>query len=243
MIAEPGTSDPVVRVEGVFKAYRRGATSTPVLNGVDLSVRPGQCVYLAGPSGSGKTTLLSILGCILSADRGSLRVLDRDVLSLDSAGRTALRRDRIGFVFQRFHLIRGLTALNNVCVPLTLRGITRRAARTRAMEVLDAVGLADKAVAHPRNLSTGQCQRVALARALVGDPELILADEPTASLDAANGGDVMTLFRRLTTEQGKTAVVVTHDQRIFQFADKVFWLENGRVVENGHSGYAPNTRG
>lgn len=240
MIAEPSIPDPVVCVEGVFKAYRRGATSTPVLNGVDLSVQPGQCVYLAGPSGSGKTTLLSILGCILSADRGSLRILDHDVLSLGPAGRSALRRDRIGFVFQRFHLIRGLTALNNVCVPLMLRGITRRAARPRAIEVLDAVGLADKAVAHPRNLSAGQCQRVALARALVGDPELILADEPTASLDAANGGEVMQLFRRLTTERGRTAIVVTHDQRIFQFADKVFWLENGRVVENGHSGYAPH---
>ena len=224
-----------ISAEGIHKAYRRGTTVTPVLNGVDLTVELGECVYLAGPSGSGKTTLLSILGCILSTDRGSVRILDQDILSLDQGGRAALRRNRIGFVFQRFHLIRGLTALNNVCVPLTLRGMTRRTARKRAMVLLDAVGLADKAIAHPRNLSAGQCQRVALARALVGDPDLILADEPTASLDASNGQEIMELFRRLTTQEGRTVIVVTHDQRIFHFADRVFWLENGRVCQTGNS--------
>ena len=234
MIAEPLSHEPddaVVRINGLYKAYRRGTTSTPVLDGVDLAIPRGQCLYLAGPSGSGKTTLLSILGCILSIDRGSVQILDQDVLTLDAEGRAALRRNRIGFVFQRFHLIRGLTVINNVCVPLTLRGMTRRAAYKRAAPLLEAVGLADKADAHPRNLSAGQCQRVALARALVGDPELILADEPTASLDARNGVEVIRLFRRLTTEEGKTAVVVTHDQRIFPFADRICWLENGRVVE------------
>jgi putative ABC transport system ATP-binding protein len=235
MIAEPLEHQPppvVARVEGVYKAYRRGSTATPVLNGVDLAVRQGECVYLAGPSGSGKTTLLSILGCILSADRGSVRVLDQDLDRLDAPRRTALRLLRIGFVFQKFHLIHGLSAVHNVCVPLTLRGMTRTAARKRAMPLMEAVGLAEKAAAHPRNLSAGQCQRVALARALVGDPDLVLADEPTASLDAANGREVMELLRRLTTGQGKTVIVVTHDQRIFDYADRVCWLEGGRIVEN-----------
>ena len=220
-----------VRVENVHKAYRCGSTATPVLNGVDLTVERGECVYLAGPSGSGKTTLLSILGCILSADQGQIRILDHDISRLGRRGRTTLRRQRLGFVFQRFHLIRGLNVISNICVPLTLRGASPKVARKRAATLLDAVGLADKANSHPRNLSAGQCQRVALARALVGDPELILADEPTASLDAANGQEVMKLLRRLTTEEGRAVVLVTHDHRIFSFADRILWLENGRVAD------------
>ncbi len=219
-----------VSVQSVHKAYRNGTTTTPVLTGVDLVVRPGECVFLAGPSGSGKTTLLSILGCILSADRGEVRILDQDVFALSERRRAALRRNRIGFVFQRFHLIRGLTASENVAVPLTLRTMSPRKARRRADSLLEAVGIADKANSHPANLSAGQCQRVALARALVGDPDLVLADEPTASLDGANGQEVMALLRRLTTEKGKAAIVVTHDQRIFPFADRILHLENGRIV-------------
>ncbi len=221
--------------EDLHKSYRRGTTRTPVLKGVDLAVRRGQCVYLAGPSGSGKTTLLSILGCILSADQGRVRIFGQDIATLDQTGRIALRRNQIGFVFQRFHLIRGLTALNNVCVPLVLQGVTRRRARQRARTLLEVVGLADKANSHPRNLSAGECQRVALARALAGDPDLLLADEPTASLDAANGQQIMALLRQLTTQEGKTALVVTHDPRIFHFADQLFRLENGRIIESDRS--------
>ena len=220
-----------VRVQNVHKAYRCGNTSTPVLKGVDLTVERGECVYLAGPSGSGKTTLLSILGCILSADLGQIHILDHDISRLSRRGRTTLRRQRLGFVFQRFHLIRGLTVIDNICVPLTLRGASPRAAQERAEALLDAVGLAHKANAHPRNLSAGQCQRVALARALVGDPDLILADEPTASLDAANGQEVMKLLRHLTVKEGRAVVLVTHDHRIFHFADRILWLENGQVAD------------
>ena len=236
MIADPRqdqhTDDQIaVRIQNVHKAYRSGNTVTPVLNGVDLTVERGQCVYLAGPSGSGKTTLLSILGCILSADQGQIRILDHDVSRLSQRECATLRRQRLGFVFQRFHLIRGLTVIDNVCVPLTLRGTSPGDSRKRAETLLDAVGLADKVNAHPRNLSAGQCQRVALARALVGDPDLILADEPTASLDAANGQEVIKLLRHLTTEQGRAVVLVTHDHRIFDFADRILWLENGRVAD------------
>jgi len=160
-----------------------------------------------------------------------VRILGEDVGSIGRDERTTLRRTRLGFVFQRFHLIRGLNAINNVCVPLVLQGLTRPKAQVRAMALLEAVGLADRAGVDPRNLSAGQCQRVALARALAGDPELILADEPTASLDAANGQEVMALLKRLTVEQGKTAVVVTHDPRIFHFADRILHLENGRIMD------------
>ena len=235
MIADPEPTNCdsdrlAVDAENVHKQYQRGTTRTPVLQGVDLAVERGQCVYLAGPSGSGKTTLLSILGCILTADQGQVRLFGQDIGTLDQTGRIALRRNRIGFVFQRFHLIRGLKALDNVCVPLVLKGVKPKAVHRRGMALLQAVGLTDKAHEHPRNLSAGQCQRVALARALVGDPDLVLADEPTASLDAENGQEVMGLLRRLTTEEGKTAVVVTHDPRIFQFADRVFRLQNGRIL-------------
>ena len=202
-----------------------------VLDGVDLRVERGQCVFLAGPSGSGKTTLLSIFGCMLSADEGRVEILGHDATNLNARECVAWRRDRIGFVFQRFHLIRGLTACENVGVPLVLRGLAPRAVRRRATSLLEAVGLADKTSFHSHHLSAGQCQRVALARALANDPDLILADEPTASLDAANGHEVMELLRRLAAERNKTVIVVTHDPRIFRFADHVYWLENGRILE------------
>lgn len=223
------SSAPSIEIANVHKAYRRGSTSTPVLTGVDLVVNQGECVFLAGPSGSGKTTLLSIIGCILGADQGQVRVLGQDIQSLSTAARTEHRLQGLGFVFQKFHLIRGLTAIDNVCLPLVIRGAEKRATQARAMSLLEAVGLADKAHADPRNMSTGQCQRVAIARALAGDPELILADEPTASLDATNGNEVMELFRRLTTQEGKTAVVVSHDHRVFHFADRVCHLERGTI--------------
>jgi putative ABC transport system ATP-binding protein len=224
-------ADAPVRLEAVYKSYRRGSTVTPVLEGIDLAVERGECVYLTGPSGSGKTTLLSIVGCILTPDRGRVAILGRDVLAQSTEDRAVLRRDRLGFVFQRFHLIRGLSALENVCVPLTLRGASPRAASRRGMALLEAVGLADRPHADPRSMSAGQCQRVALARSLACDPEILLADEPTASLDAANGQQVMELFRRLTTAEGKTAVVVTHDPRILHFADRVIRLDNGRLAD------------
>ena len=232
----PGADPPIV-VEGLHKSYRRGSTVTPVLRGIDLVVHPGECVILAGPSGSGKTTLLSILGCILTAQRGMVRILGHDLDQLENHCRTLLRRDKIGFVFQRFHLIRGLSALENVCIPLSLRGTADSVSKRRGSALLEAVGMADHLRSHAANLSVGQCQRVALARALVGEPDLILADEPTASLDADTGLEVMRLLYKLTIEQGKAAVVVTHDERIFEFADRICHLENGQVRASDESGY------
>lgn len=226
--------DPAIVVSGVCKDYGSGTARTPVLRGVDLAVEAGQAVFLAGPSGSGKTTLLSILGCILTADAGSVRIFDVELSGLNANARVRLRRDRLGFVFQRFHLIRGLNVLENVCVPLTLQKVTQRVAHQRGMALLKSVGLADRAKADHRRLSAGQCQRVALVCALVTGPEVILADEPTASLDAANGQTAMGLLRKLTSDAGRTVVVVTHDSRIFPFADRVYWLENGRIARVEH---------
>lgn len=219
-----------IAVRNVHKSYTTGGATTAVLSGIDLETLPGECVFLVGPSGSGKTTLLSILGCLLTPDRGRVEIVGQDLARLTDLERAVLRRDRIGFVFQRFQLIRGLNALQNVCLPLTLRATATKPAERRALELLDAVGLADKAKAQPTNLSTGQCQRVALARSLACDPDLILADEPTASLDAQTGQEAIELLRRLTSERGKTALVVTHDARIFHFADRVLQLDGGRIV-------------
>ncbi len=213
------------------KSYRRGSTTTEVLGGIDLTVGRGECVFLVGPSGSGKSTLLSILGCILTPDDGQLRVLGREIGQLNDRLRIQIRRDVIGFVFQRFQLIRGLTVLDNVLVPLQLQGKPLHVARPRVLELLQAVGLADLAGAKPNRLSAGQCQRVALARALANDPLIILADEPTASLDAATGDEIMQLLRRLITQYKKTAIVVTHDQRIFKYADRIYHLEDGLLTE------------
>jgi putative ABC transport system ATP-binding protein len=223
----------VLETHDVRKAYARGGTVTNVLGGVDLAVRRGECVFLVGPSGSGKSTLLSILGCILTPDQGRLRILGRDIGHMDDRVRTLLRRDVLGFVFQRFQLIRGLTVLDNVLVPLRLQGKPLPEARRRSMELLDAVGLAAWASAKPKTLSAGQCQRVAFARALANNPLIILADEPTASLDAVTGDEIMQVLRNLTTQYKKTAIVVTHDPRIFKYADRIYHLEDGRLSERG----------
>jgi putative ABC transport system ATP-binding protein len=204
---------------------------TPVLRGLTFEVGQGEIVFLVGPSGSGKSTLLSIVGCILTPDEGTMHIAGRNVTALNGRLQSQIRLEQIGFMFQRFHLIRGLSAAENVTVPLTLAGASQAKARKRAVELLKAVGLPDKIDADPRNMSVGQCQRVALARALAHDPDIILADEPTASLDAEYGSEIMKLIRQLVTNEGKTAVIVSHDARIFQYADRVLHLDNGRLTD------------
>ncbi len=222
----------VLDLRGVSKWYCRGESKTTVLDNVDLQVGAGECVFFLGPSGSGKTTLLSIIGCVLTADKGEVRVLGHDLRQLDDAASALLRRDQIGFVFQKFHLIRGLTAQENVAVPLLLSGYSSTQASKRASERLEQVGLGDFIKQHPSRMSVGQCQRVAFARAIVGDPKLILADEPTASLDAETGQLAMELLRQLTVDTGKTVVVVTHDHRILPYADRVLHVANGKLSES-----------
>lgn len=228
-------SPPAVDAVGIDKAYRAGNMATRALRQLTFNVSRGECVILAGPSGSGKSTLLSIIGCVLSADSGRIRVLGEDVTGFSSKQRARFRRERIGFLFQRFHLFRGLKAWENVQVAFALLGYPAARARQESYRLLEAVGLADKAASRVSRLSMGQCQRVAFARALAGDPDLILADEPTASLDAHSGLAAMRLLKDLTKQQGKTAIVVTHDPRISPLADRVYHLEDGRIVAAGQA--------
>jgi putative ABC transport system ATP-binding protein len=223
--------EPAVVLRGVTKSYVRGNSISTVLDNVDFTVGHGECVFVVGPSGSGKTTLLSIIGCVLRADEGRVQILGQDVNDISPKQAAELRRHQIGFVFQRFHLIRGLTAGENVAVPLVLAGCKPAAATRRAAELLEQVDMAQYANSQPHRLSVGQCQRVAFARALVADPDLILADEPTAALDAKTGQQEMNLLRQLTVESGRTVVVVTHDPRILDFADRVVQIENGTLEE------------
>jgi putative ABC transport system ATP-binding protein len=228
---DPGSVEPLVSLKGVYKSYIRGNSRTSVLDGVSLTAECGKCIFLVGPSGSGKSTLLSIIGCVLTADHGNVRVMGYDLSRLNLDEMAELRLRHIGFVFQRFHLLRGLSAVENVALPLTLADWPKQDARSRASEVLTLVGMGDKLDVAPTRLSVGQCQRVALARALAANPSLVLADEPTASLDAEAGQKALELLRQLTVEVGKTAIVITHDTRILHFADRVLHLENGMLKE------------
>ena len=228
-------TDLAVLVRGVTKSFARGEIITTVLQSVDLSIKRGECLFLLGPSGSGKTTLMSIIGCLLTPDAGRIEVLGRNIAQMSMSERANLRRKEIGFVFQRFNLIRGLTAVENVATPLRLDGLNERVARRRAVALLERVGLGDKANESPQRMSVGQCQRVAVARALIADPQIVLADEPTASLDAESGKQAMRLLRELTVEAGKTLVVVTHDHRIVPAgtsADRIVAMDSGRLVES-----------
>jgi putative ABC transport system ATP-binding protein len=220
---------PAVQALGLVKAYRTGQAETVVLRGVDLQVNKGECLFLVGPSGSGKSTLLSILGCVLSADAGSLRLFGEDVTQLSQRDQARYRLHKIGFVFQRFHLFDRLKAWENVRVVFELIGRPPAVARRRALELLDLVGLADRADHRVTELSMGQRQRVALARALAADPELILADEPTASLDADSGQSAMRILKQLCRDLHKTVIVVTHDNRIFPQADRILTMVDGQI--------------
>lgn len=217
-----------LEAKSIAKSYVIGGQPRPVLDGIDFHLNRGECVFLAGPSGSGKTTLLSILGLLLTSDSGELLLSGRRVDGLTEVERTLVRREQIGFVFQRFQLINGLTAEDNVAIPLTMDGVPLAEARLRAGELLCRMGLEDHRTALPSSMSPGQCQRVALARAVIGKPELILADEPTAALDGNSGRSVMELLRELTKEYCSSTVVVTHDPRIFEYADRICEMENGR---------------
>jgi putative ABC transport system ATP-binding protein len=217
-------------VRGVSKIYGGRGSAPRALDGVDLDVDSGAVTLLMGPSGSGKTTLISIMGCILKATQGSVRVQGMEVTSLSESELPAVRLRHIGFVFQAFNLFGTLTSAENIELALDLKGIRGAEARQRAAALLEEVGLGDKQRAYPAELSVGQKQRVAVARAVAGDPEILLADEPTASLDSASGKTVMELLRRMAHERGRAVVVVTHDHRVTEYADRTVRMEDGRVI-------------
>ena len=219
-----------IQGRALSKVYSSGAGEFQALKSVDFAVSPGEFVMVSGPSGSGKTTLLSILGCVLRPTAGTLELLGEDVAHAPEAELPRLRREYIGFVFQFHNLIGALSAAENVELMLHLRGFDPRRTREESQRLLDAVGLAKKAQNRPRDLSGGQRQRVAIARALAGSPPIVLADEPTATLDAVNGLAVTELLRRLAKVNGHTVVVVTHDNRIFHLADRIVYMEDGAIV-------------
>jgi putative ABC transport system ATP-binding protein len=228
--------NPLIAVSEVTKVYGAGATATNVLHGVDFSARAGEVVFLMGPSGSGKTTLLSIMGCILRATSGSVKIQGKEVARLKERELPAVRRNHIGFIFQGFNLFPALTVRENVEIALDLKGMRGRAASQQAGELLERVGLANKARELPANLSGGQKQRVAIARALAGAPDIILADEPTAALDGTSGRAVLELLRELAHERGRAIVIVTHDSRALSYADRIVQIEDGRITGNEPAG-------
>ncbi len=225
--------EPLVEAVGLEKRYRLGRTEVQALRGVDFRLEPGEFVVVAGPSGSGKSTLLNLLGCLDDPDAGSVVVEGRDVSKMTASERTRLRRRRLGFVFQSFHLVPVLSAFENVEYPLLIDGVPRRERRARTTAALAAVGLQDRLGHKPDQLSGGERQRVAVARALVHDPVLVLADEPTANLDSATGGAVVDLLARLNAQRHVSFLLATHDPAIMRRAPRVVRLADGRVVEDG----------
>ena len=220
-----------ITVWGVTKTYASKAVAVRVLDGIDLDVYNGELLLLMGPSGSGKTTLLSIMGCILRPTSGRMQIGGQEVTRLSERELPHIRLAHIGFVFQSFNLFPALTAGENVELTLDLKRIRGRQAKRRAADVLEHVGLGDKYDALPADLSGGQKQRVAIARALVGDPDIILADEPTAALDSQSGYTVMAMLRDLAHTQGRAVVIVTHDTRIIEFADRIAHINDGKFSE------------
>lgn len=222
--------NPIAKLAGVGKEYQVGDQTIVALQPIDLEIQSGELLLIIGPSGSGKTTLLSLLGCVIYPSYGQLWVKDQLINSLSSNELAALRLNTIGFVFQSFNLIAPLNALDNVMMPLQLKKLSRQAAKQKALAALELVGMSDRKNNLPKQLSGGQQQRVAIARALVTDPQLVLCDEPTASLDANSISTVMQELVNLA-RNGKAVCVVTHDPRLLQYADRIIEVDAGRATE------------
>jgi len=220
-----------IRVERLTKVYRSGtARVVSAISDVDVEVEAGELVLLMGPSGSGKSTLLSMLGCILRPTAGRVLLNGKEVTSLTERELARVRLYQVGHIFQDASLLPGLTAMQNVEMPLELQGIRGRVARRRATALLERFGLGDKLREYPRDLSGGEKQRVGIARALAGDPVILLADEPTAALDLASGRAIFAHLRQLAVEEHRSVVVVTHDHRMEEFATRVLRLEDGKLL-------------
>ena len=219
----------IIRVKDLTKSYQSGAVTTQALRGVSLEIEKGSFTAIVGPSGHGKSTLMHLLGGLDRPSEGSVFVEGTDLGGLDNSELARLRGEKIGFVFQFFNLLQGLTAKENVEVAAMLAGISEKEQGTRALELLAQVGLAEKAESKPSQLSGGQQQRVAIARALVNDPALLLMDEPTGNLDSASEAEVLQILRKLHAA-GKTVVIVTHNTEIAQKAEQVICVRDGRIA-------------
>lgn len=221
----------VVDCKDLTKNYVSSGVITPALRGVNLQVRKGELMMLVGPSGCGKTTLISILACVLDYNAGHCSVLGHDIKKMRDRERSQFRGSSVGFIFQSFNLIPSLNAEENVAVPLIIQGNEIKKAVSKSEALLNKVGLGDKLLSMPNELSGGQQQRVAIARAMIHQPDLIVCDEPTSALDAKTGHGILELFRQLVRETGKTLLLVTHDSRIFEFADRIAHMEDGKIVD------------
>ena len=222
-------SSPVVRLEGLARSFEQGGVRIDVLNGVDLTIAPGEIVALLGPSGSGKSTMLQAVGLLEGGFSGTIEIAGQDASKLDSAERTTLRRDHLGFVYQFHHLLPDFTALENVVLPQLLVGVKRGDAEARAEQLLSALGLSHRLDHRPSKLSGGEQQRVAVARALANKPQLVLADEPTGNLDEKTSERVLGEFLELVRGQGSAALVATHNARLAARMDRVVRLHEGRI--------------
>ena len=227
----------IVQLENVYKSYTQGREPVPVLHDISMTVEQGEYIAIMGPSGSGKTTLMNLLGCLDVPSSGTYLLEGRDIGSLSDDELADIRNQSIGFVFQNFHLLPKMTALDNVALPLLYRGVSLRDRRTRAEAALKLMGLGDRMDFYPNQLSGGQQQRVAIARAIVGNPKLLLADEPTGALDTASGVQIMEIFRRLS-QRGITIIMITHELGIARCADKIYHILDGRLHTHG-TGQSP----
>lgn len=222
----------VVKIENIARAYQIGKVETKALRGINLSIESGEFTAFVGPSGSGKTTLLQMIGCLDQPTSGRVFINGKDVTTLNRNQRADMRSESIGFIFQFFALIPTLTSYENIEMPLLLNGTKPAERKTRVNQMLEAVGLSERAHHRPDQLSGGQQQRVAVARALATNPKLILADEPTANLDTENGKQVMDIMQKLNKETGVTFIFATHDPRVISYASRVVTLEDGLIVKD-----------
>jgi putative ABC transport system ATP-binding protein len=230
-LAEPReqAADLAVACRGVTKDFGDGEGRVQALRGIDLEISRGEMTLLVGPSGCGKTTLISIIAGLLDPTRGAVAVLGASLASMSGAAKVAFRGREIGFVFQQYNLLPSLTAAENAAVPLMIAGRPRREAVAQARQVLESVGLGARVNALPAQLSGGQQQRVAIARALVHGPRLLVCDEPTAALDAQSGQRVLEILRQTAVHPDRAVVVVTHDNRVFHFGDRIVHMSDGRI--------------
>ena len=218
----------IITCRDIFKDYARGKLTVPVLKHVTFTVQQGEYIAIMGPSGSGKTTLMNIVGCLDVPTSGTFLLDGEEISGLSENRMAEIRNKTLGFVFQHADLLPELTALDNVALPLLYRGVRKKERRARAAEVLEKVGLGDRMEFYPNQLSGGQCQRAAIARAIVGNPKLLLADEPTGALDSQSGKNIMQLFRQLNQE-GITIITITHAAEVAQEADKCFHIYDGEL--------------
>lgn len=223
---------PVIEISGLEKSYGEGAGSLKVLKGIDLTVMKGEVVSVTGPSGTGKSTLLNMIGCLDDFDHGAIKLVGRDVSSFTVDDLSSFRNRHIGFIFQLHNLLPEFSALENVMMPLLIRRVKWKTARDMSMALLERFKMDNRATHKPGEMSGGECQRIAVARAIVGEPDLILADEPTGSLDSVNSMNLLEILLELCREKGSTALIVTHDMKIAGLTDRIISMLDGIIVNS-----------